>query len=142
MKVTITHRGFELVEFVDSNGEGCSLQQSSATRFQRDPGQDLLWLGVDDFRPKILASKAAAAGIQVNGTMGWVEIPLPEGTLVSSRMHLDRKQVRELISHLKSWEETGSLEIRYTSSGNILATFRSWLADLFPRHSQKGARDA
>jgi hypothetical protein len=112
MKVTTTSRGFELVEFEDVNGEKCSLQQSSATGFERGPGQDHLWLGVNETRPKILASKAAAAGIQTTETTGWVEVPLPEGALISSRMHLDRDQARELVTHLKRWIDTGSLRKR------------------------------
>lgn len=112
MKVTTTSRGFELIAFEDVNGERCSLQQSSATGFERGPGQDHLWLGVTEARPKILASKAAAAGIQTNETTGWIEIPLPLDAQVSSRMHLDRDQARELVAHLKRWIDTGSLRKR------------------------------
>lgn len=50
MKVTKTPRGFELIQFADSNGDACSLQQSSATDFERGPGQDYLWLGRDSAR--------------------------------------------------------------------------------------------
>lgn len=109
MKIKTTIRGFDLIEFEDSNGEACSLQQSSATEFERGPGQDYIWLGVHETRPKILASKAAASGIQTAEITGWVEIPLPEGALISSRMHLDRDQARELVAHLKRWIDTGSL---------------------------------
>lgn len=112
MKVKTTSRGFELIEFEDSNGEACSLQQSSATEFERGPGQDYLWLGVHETRPKVLASKAAAAGIQTTETTGWVDIPLPEGAMISSRMHIDRDQARELVAHLKRWISTGSLRKR------------------------------
>lgn len=111
MKVTTTGRGFEIIEFDDDHGEACSLQQSSATgfeRFERGPGQDYIWLGIQETHPKILASKAAAAGVQTTETTGWVEVPLPEGAMISSRMHLDRDQARELVAHLKRWIKTGS----------------------------------
>lgn len=112
MKITTTSRGFELIEFEDVNGERCSLQQSSAMGFERGPGQDHLWLGVNETRPVILASKAAAAGIQTAETTGWVEVPLPDGAMIASRMHLDRDQARELVAHLKRWIDTGSLRKR------------------------------
>jgi len=49
MEVTRTPRGFELIEFVDENGETCHLQQSSvigdyADAFDR-PGSSAVWLG-------------------------------------------------------------------------------------------------
>lgn len=50
MKVTTTPRGFELIKFEDSNGTACSLQQSSATEFERGPGEDYLWLGKGEER--------------------------------------------------------------------------------------------
>lgn len=49
MKVKLTERGFEIVEFEDSNGHVGSLQQSSAIddteRGMQNPGSSFLWIG-------------------------------------------------------------------------------------------------
>lgn len=44
-----TGRGFEIIQFVDRQGNGCTLQQSSAADFTM-PGSSAVWLGVDDTR--------------------------------------------------------------------------------------------
>lgn len=46
-KVTLTHRGFRLVEFHDANGQECSAQESSAVE------DDFLWLGRDDGKARM-----------------------------------------------------------------------------------------
>ena len=112
MKVKTTNRGFELIEFEDSNGKACSLQQSSATDFERGPGGDYIWLGVNNAKPMILASQAHAHGVATTETTGWVEIPLPVGASIASRMHLDVADARELVAHLKRWIDAGSLRKR------------------------------
>jgi hypothetical protein len=54
MEIKISGRGFEFIEFLDRNGIGCSLQQSSAVGdydFSFDkPGSSFVWLGVDEYR--------------------------------------------------------------------------------------------
>lgn len=45
MKISYTNRGFELIEFVDDNGEACQLQQSSAMGVGESPGTSNIWLG-------------------------------------------------------------------------------------------------
>lgn len=117
MNVKPTSRGFELIEFEDSNGEKCSIQQSSATGFERGPGGDYIWLGLDNARPKILASKAAANGIQTTATTGWIDVPLPPDAYTGGRMHLDVDQAKELVRHLKCWIKSGSLRMRRANKG-------------------------
>lgn len=93
MKATKTDRGFILVEFEDGNGQVCSLQQSSAVR---DEG--LCWLGVTD--PPVMVRAP---------DQGWENVPLPEGALVMSRMHLTQAQVRALLPYLTHFAETGEI---------------------------------
>jgi len=104
-KTTHTQRGFQLIEFNDDYGEKCSIQESSNV-------VPHLWLGVDSVQPKILAREAAHAGIATIQTEGWVNVPLPENALINGRMHLNKKQVRTLIKHLKAWLSTGKLSVR------------------------------
>lgn len=89
-----TSRGFALYEFKDANGQGCTLQKSSAAQ------QDLIWLGCDDIPPKIMASQAAKHGVETKETTGWIDYPLPEGCLLTSRMHLSKKQAIWLLPKL------------------------------------------
>lgn len=103
--------GFGYIEFVDRYGNKCSLQQSSVIGDYEDsldrPGSSMVWLGIDDPRPRILASKAREHGIDTTETVGWINFPLSDDILLSTRMHLDREQVKELISNLQKWLDTG-----------------------------------
>lgn len=74
----ITNRGFKLLQFKDDNGEVCDIQRSSVA------DRDCVWVGIHDPHPQILASK-------VNGGTGWIDYEMPEGALISHRMHLSRK---------------------------------------------------
>lgn len=103
MKTQRTHRGFALVKFTDLYGAQCSLQKSSLA------SDDAIWLGVDDADPQILASKAAAHGVTTTQQTGWVPYPVPEGVLLTTRMHLTREQVSELLPILQSFVDTGEL---------------------------------
>ena len=95
-------RGFPLIEFEDYYGNPCSLQASSLAIYQQ-PGTSAVWLGVDDAQPKVMASQAASVGVETTETNGWVSFPIPQEVSLSTRMHLDRKQVKALIDHLQSW---------------------------------------
>lgn len=103
-KVTKTGRGFPQVEFTDRYGVPCSLQASSLAEYEK-PGTSAVWLGTSDAQPKVMASKAASLGVQTTETTGWVPFPIPDDVLLSTRMHLDRKQVAALIHHLQKWLE-------------------------------------
>ena len=97
MKKEKTNRGFEYVEFKDIYDQKCSIQKSSLA------SEDAIWFGVDDANPKILASS-----IKEGGT-GWVKYDIPEQVLLSTRMHLTRKQVKQLLPYLKRFARTGKL---------------------------------
>lgn len=101
-----TERGFEIVNFNDRYQSPCSLQQSSIAT------EDCVWLGVDDAAPKIMASQAHMLGVQTSETSGWVAYPMPQEVQLNTRMHLDRKQVAALVTHLQAWLESGSFEVK------------------------------
>ena len=52
MKIEKTNRGFQIIHFIDKNGENCSLQQSSLAEFE-PPGTSAIWFGIDDKRMHI-----------------------------------------------------------------------------------------
>lgn len=97
MKFTTTGRGFAHYEFKDVNGEMCSLQKSSSA------GEDRIWLGIDDANPQIMASQTPAGGT------GWVPYPIPKDVVMSTRMHLNQKQAKELLPILKLFVKTGKI---------------------------------
>lgn len=78
-------RNFELIEFRDAYDKECSLQQSSIIGEYDDaydrPGSSCVWLGRD---------------------------PDPADTQSSTRMHLNREQVADLVDQLQCWLDTGA----------------------------------
>lgn len=92
-----THRGFAVVEFVDHYGKSCTLQKSSLAT------DDAIWLGIERAEPKILASQAAAHGVETSETTGWVPYPIPYEVSLTTRMHLTCEQVRELLPYLQKF---------------------------------------
>lgn len=52
-----TARGFALLEFSDLYGARCNVQLSSPAE------PDTIWLSIEDAEPKIMASQAAAFGV-------------------------------------------------------------------------------
>lgn len=92
MEQTKTLHGFDLLKFRDSNGVECSMQKSSAA------SENKIWLGCDEANPKVL----------VNGR-GWVPLPMPDDYLATTRMHLTREQVAELLPSLQRFVATGEL---------------------------------
>lgn len=98
-----TDRGFDKIEFTDIDNQKCSLQKSSI-----DKG-DLIWFGVHKPNPVIMASKAKQLGVSTTETTGWVDYPIPDDVLLSTRMHLSREQVAELLPVLKKFVETGEI---------------------------------
>lgn len=83
-----TSRGFELIKFEDYNGVECDIQRSSSCM------DDLIWLGPHNADPQILASKTAQGGT------GWVPYDVPDDVLMTTRMHLTRKQCWSLALRL------------------------------------------
>ncbi len=103
MEIKLNNRGFAVGVFIDTYGSKCSVQQSSLA------SDDRLWVGVDDPNPQILASQAADLGIDSPENTGWIPYPLPSQVLLSTRMHLDEQQVKELVGVLQRWLDTGTL---------------------------------
>lgn len=105
-----TSRGFEVINFCDFYDAKCSLQQSSIW-LDDDNGKvggSAVWLGVDDANPKIMAKDAETLGVETSETCGWIDYPLPEQVMLTTRMHLNRDQVRSLVGHLQNWLKNGS----------------------------------
>jgi len=96
-KTKKTPRKFEVITFMDYNGEECSLQASSLAMYTQ-PGSSAIWLGCN--KPPDLI----------------------RGEHVSPRMHLTLEHVKALVNHLQSWIRTGSFVIRKT---NVLAKYVS-----------------
>lgn len=84
--VTETGRGFQIIEFRDRYDTPCTLQQSILADFN-PPGSSAVWLGVD------------RQDGQHDGMFDAAN---------QTRMHLDLKQVKQLIAVLEMWVETGS----------------------------------
>lgn len=103
-----TKRGFELQFFDDDYGVICSIQESSAV-------EPHVWLGVHRPRVGIQYRDAVLAGLDLKkddpetNAYGWCTIPIPEKALIKSRMHLNRKQARELARKLNYFARTGCL---------------------------------
>lgn len=97
MERKTTWRGFALIEFTDLYGTQCSLQKSSLAT------DDAIWLGVDDADPKIMASKTPQGGT------GWVPYEIPKDVSLTTRMHLNREQAKQLVEALNVFIETGEL---------------------------------
>lgn len=110
-----SNRGFGMREFKDSSDHECSVQCSSAIDFDfhgglKNPGTSYLFVGVADVKPKVMAGHAKKVGVDTAETVGWVEYPIPREVLLSARMHLNRRQVRNLVKTLNQWLRTGNLE--------------------------------
>lgn len=104
MRIKKTARGFDLIEFKDSDGVNCTLQKSSSAL------GDKIWLGskaeIKEFYPAPRDTDES-----------WFDVedlsPLkhrPQNEIhVFSRMHLTRKQVEKLLLHLQNFVKTGEL---------------------------------
>lgn len=80
-----TPRGFARVEFEDDYGHPCSLQHSSSVIPR-------VWLGPSSADPHVMAKDAARYGVQTDETTGWVPYPISSDVLLTTRMHLNRRQ--------------------------------------------------
>lgn len=98
-----TERGFTLLEFSDLYGARCNIQLSSLAE------REAIWLGVESAEPQIMASQAAAFGVQTKETVGWVPYPIPDQVLLTTRMHLSRQQVAALLPVLHRFADTGEV---------------------------------
>ena len=104
-----SERGFEVQHFSDDNGIDCSIQESSSV-------VPCIWLGVHRPRIYIAYKDAKAAGLDLKkdcpetNDYGVCTIPIPEKAFIESRMHLNRKQARELAKKLNYFARTGILK--------------------------------
>ena len=98
-----TARGFRVIDFEDRYDQSCSIQKSSLAT------EDAIWFGVNDADPKIMAIHAREHGIPTKETVGWVPYPIPDEVLLSTRMHLTRDQVEEILPILQHFVDTGEL---------------------------------
>ncbi|WP_249341953.1 hypothetical protein [Pseudomonas sp. PCH44] len=105
MVPSTTGRGFALLEFSDLYGARCNVQLSSLVE------PEAIWLGVEDAEPKIMASQAAAFGVDTKEANGWVPYPIPDQVLLTTRMHLSREQVAALLPVLQRFAATGEVRI-------------------------------
>ncbi len=103
MNLKKTERGFDIFCFEDRYRNKCSLQKSSLAT------EDAIWLGIDNANPKILAHDAKRLGIQTDEKNGWIEYQIPKEVLISTRMHLTKEQVIELLPILQNFAYTGEI---------------------------------
>lgn len=93
-KKEITNRGFSLIEFEDTYKDKCSIQKSS---YGSEPR---IWFGIDDANPQIC----------IQG-QGFVPYKLPEEVHLTTRMHLNQEQVKQLLPILERFAKTGNLNL-------------------------------
>ena len=110
-----TQRGFSLIKFKDHYGLPCSVQRSS------HPIDETIWIGIEDATPQILATHAAANGIETDQTEGWIDYHIPEDVLLSTRMHLTREQVSQLLPILENFANSGAVSVVEGSQAERLA---------------------
>lgn len=104
-----TARGFEVNHFKDTYDLDCSIQDSSIAT------DDRIWLGVHNAPIKIMVKDInafRACDIVPEGANehSWCTVELPEEALVESRMHLNRKQARELAEELLYFADNGHIK--------------------------------
>lgn len=56
-----------------------------------------------------MVAKAKENGLEPQGENGWMPFPIPDDVLLSTRMHLNREQVAELLPYLTRFVETGCI---------------------------------
>ena len=99
-----TERGFRKYSYKDMYNKEFSIQKSSLAT------DDAIWFGISDAEPIIMASQAARFGVKTSEKHGWVPYPIPSEVQISTRMHLNREQVLQLLPILINFVETGELQ--------------------------------
>jgi hypothetical protein len=95
MIVVKNERGFVVGTFYDRYGTECSIQKSSLAT------EDAIWLGVDSTKLTVFEDDSKGK---------YLEVEMPKNFDVSTRMHLTKEQVKELLPLLNKFVETGELE--------------------------------
>ncbi len=107
IKMKKTQRGFAVGHFTDRYDHECSIQKSSLAF------EDCIWLGLDNANPQIMSRDAIRMGLRKQtfdeNDNGWVKYEIPKEVSLNTRMHLTRKQVKELLPLLQKFVETGEL---------------------------------
>jgi len=103
LETQTTERGFKFIKFDDLYGENCSIQKSSLAT------EDTIWLGIDDAKPQIMANDAKKLGIETDETTGWIPYLVPNEVLMTTRMHLSQRMVKEMLPYLIEFVETGDI---------------------------------
>jgi hypothetical protein len=104
MNLNKTERGFDIANFKDRNGVECSLQHSSIAT------EDCIWLGTNNLEIKEFFPNSNKPFVNITKEELQQLKKRPQNEIyTSSRMHLTREQVVELLPYLQSFAETGSL---------------------------------
>lgn len=108
--------GLSSIKFHDDCDRSCSIEESPRVVCQNEDGtvdnpRGWIWLGLDDSKPQIMKSKAYPLGMEIplGEISGWMPYPIPEGVFIPTKMHLNEKQVRGLVSALTRWLDSGTL---------------------------------
>ena len=106
-----TLRGFEVKHFEDDNGIDCSIQESSAVGGGvwlgvHRPEVKIMWKDV----PKLLETlPTIKKDYPETNEYGWCTVRLPDETMIGGRMHLSRRQAKELARELLFFVRHGRL---------------------------------
>ena len=98
-----TERGFDLIEFKDSDGNQCTIQKSSSAK------EDKVWIGISSAQATIFASEAAKQGYPTNAGQGWIDFYIPEEVIIPTKMLLNKKQAASIINTLQKFVNTGDI---------------------------------
>lgn len=108
-----TNRGFAYWEDKDSYGLEFSIQKSSATM------EDKIWFGVNNVEPKVMSSDVLKnpelysvleykKALEAN-RVGWVDYYIPDTVLLSSKIHINQEQAKDIIEVLQRFVDTGEV---------------------------------
>lgn len=107
MEFKKSNRGFNIGLFKDLNGEACSIQESSLAT------EEAIWIGINNANPQIMSSTAIKMGLRERtfdeNDNGFVPYPIPDEVIMSTRMHLTREMVADLLPILSHFVQTGEL---------------------------------
>lgn len=107
-----TNRGFEIQFFKDDYGVECSIQESGSV-------EPHLWLGIAHNDVKVMKKdKEELLESVKNLTLdhpecneyGWCTVALPKDAFVEKRMHITRRQAKELARKLNFFAKYGFLK--------------------------------
>lgn len=109
---TVTQRGFGKLLFSDYYDKKCSMQLSSLA------SDECIWLGIENAEPKIMSMDAIRLGLikesdapknPYGEPCGWIDYPIPQEVLLTTRMHLSREQAKQLGLQLLKFAFSGSI---------------------------------